>query len=127
MKVAPVLRALEARPGFRTVLVHTGQHYDEAMSASFFRELDIPEPDVNLEVGSHSHAVQTARVMELFDAELDAQFAMLTLEEQGIFDAYLGGINRYIAEHNNDPKPFTWTKPADQILAKVNRLIASVH
>jgi len=47
--------------------VHTGQHYDENMSDLFFRELDIPEPDINLEVGSASHAVQTARIMERFE------------------------------------------------------------
>lgn len=64
MKVAPVLRALEARGGFKTVVVHTGQHYDEAMSEAFFRELGIPEPDVHLGVGSGTQAAQTAGVLE---------------------------------------------------------------
>lgn len=67
IKVAPVYRALRARECFRVVLVHTGQHYDDAMSGGFFRLLDIPEPDVNLRVGSASHAVQTARIMERFE------------------------------------------------------------
>jgi len=62
-KLAPVYRAGRAA-GHDQVIVHTGQHYDESMSASFFRELEIPAPDVNLDVGSHSHAVQTARIME---------------------------------------------------------------
>jgi UDP-N-acetylglucosamine 2-epimerase (non-hydrolysing) len=63
MKVAPVLRALSSRGGFRNALVHTGQHYDDAMSRSFFEELGIPEPDVHLGVGSGTHAEQTAAVL----------------------------------------------------------------
>lgn len=63
MKVAPVLAALAKRPGVDQLLVHTGQHYDANMSAIFFKQLGIPEPDINLEVGSGSHAVQTAQIM----------------------------------------------------------------
>lgn len=63
MKIAPLLRELRGRERFETTLVHTGQHYDAAMSADFFRDLGIPEPDVNLAVGSGSHAEQTAQVM----------------------------------------------------------------
>jgi UDP-N-acetylglucosamine 2-epimerase (non-hydrolysing) len=63
MKAAPVLRALEQCPAFSQLLVHTGQHYDANMSDVFFRELGLPKPDVNLEVGSGSHSVQTAEVM----------------------------------------------------------------
>jgi len=66
MKIAPIQKALE-RGGFGTVLVHTGQHYDDRMSASFFRDLEIREPDHHLGVGSASHAVQTARIMEAFE------------------------------------------------------------
>ena len=69
MKVAPVLRAL-AGAGHETVLVHTGQHYDVRMSDAFFRDLELPEPDHHLGVGSGSHAVQTARVMEAFEPVL---------------------------------------------------------
>jgi UDP-N-acetylglucosamine 2-epimerase (non-hydrolysing) len=61
-KAAPVIKALDAR-GVRQMLVHTGQHYDERMSEVFFRQLGMPEPDVNLGVGSGSHATQTAAVM----------------------------------------------------------------
>jgi UDP-N-acetylglucosamine 2-epimerase (non-hydrolysing) len=68
-KLAPVYRAARAL-GLRQMVVHTGQHYDEAMSAGFFRTLDIPEPDVNLKVGSASHAVQTARIMERLEPVL---------------------------------------------------------
>jgi len=73
IKVAPVLRALDARGTFRVTLVHTGQHYDEAMSGGFFRTLGIPEPDVNLSVGSASHAVQTARIMERFEPVIESE------------------------------------------------------
>jgi len=68
MKVAPVLRALEGRA--ETTLVHTGQHYDDHMSNVFFEELGIPRPDVNLGVGSGSHAEQTAAVMVAFEKQL---------------------------------------------------------
>ena len=71
MKVAPLIHAARACPDIDSTLVHTGQHYDEHMSAQFFRDLDLPEPDQHLEVGSGSHAVQTARVMTAFDKTLD--------------------------------------------------------
>jgi UDP-N-acetylglucosamine 2-epimerase (non-hydrolysing) len=63
MKAAPVIRALSACPNVRQVLVHTGQHYDFNMSDVFFEQLDMPAPDVNLQVGSGSHAKQTAEIM----------------------------------------------------------------
>jgi UDP-N-acetylglucosamine 2-epimerase (non-hydrolysing) len=66
MKVAPVIRELDRR-GVPNVLVHTGQHYDPAMSDVFFAELGMRPPDIALEVGSASHAVQTARIMESFE------------------------------------------------------------
>jgi len=68
-KLAPVYRAAVAR-GIEQVVVHTGQHYDDALSASFFRDLGIPAPTFNLGVGSESHALQTARVMERIDPVL---------------------------------------------------------
>lgn len=67
MKVAPVHRALATRPGVEQILVHTGQHYDLNMSGIFFQQLSIPEPDVNLGVGSGSHAKQTADIMVGFE------------------------------------------------------------
>lgn len=73
MKAAPVIGALAAHQGVRQRLVHTGQHYDPNMSDVFFRQLCLPKPDVNLGVGSGSHAVQTAEAMvkleEFFVAE----------------------------------------------------------
>jgi UDP-N-acetylglucosamine 2-epimerase (non-hydrolysing) len=73
IKIAPLMRAMRARPDLRVRLVHTGQHYDERMSRLFFEDLGIPRPDVELEVGSASHAVQTAEVMKRFEAVLQAE------------------------------------------------------
>jgi UDP-N-acetylglucosamine 2-epimerase (non-hydrolysing) len=67
MKIAPLVDALSRTREVTTLLVHTGQHYDERMSRLFFGELGIPKPDLNLEVGSCSHAVQTAEVMKRFE------------------------------------------------------------
>lgn len=67
MKVAPVMTALAKRDGISQQLVHTGQHYDANMSDIFFKQLGLPKPDVNLEVGSASHAVQTAQIMMRFE------------------------------------------------------------
>jgi UDP-N-acetylglucosamine 2-epimerase (non-hydrolysing) len=63
MKISPLVRAMNAQPNIEHLLVHTGQHYDEKMSKSFFEDLDLPEPDINLGVGSGSHAEQTAKIM----------------------------------------------------------------
>jgi len=68
-KAAPVIKALADR-GVTQKLVHTGQHYDDAMSTAFFRDLNLPRPDVNLNVGSGSHAQQTARIMMAFEEAL---------------------------------------------------------
>jgi len=70
MKMAPLLRALAAYCDVEAVLVHTGQHYDQNLSDVFFEELDMKRPDVSLEVGSGSHAAQTARVLERFEEVL---------------------------------------------------------
>ncbi len=72
MKIAPIMAAFARQP-ITAKLVHTGQHYDPAMSDSFFEQLGIPRPDVNLEVGSASHAVQTADIMRAFEPVLDAE------------------------------------------------------
>ena len=72
MKMAPILRAFAANtPAIPALLVHTGQHYDRDMSDKLFEDLHLPRPDINLEVGSGSHAVQTAEVMRRFEPVLD--------------------------------------------------------
>ena len=74
MKIAPIIDALnaaETRGGsLRFRLIHTGQHYDRAMSGSFFEELGIPDPDINLEVGSGTQAEQTAAIMVNYEKVL---------------------------------------------------------
>ena len=72
MKMAPILRALAAHePSLPSLLVHTGQHYDADMNDKLFVDLKLPKPDINLEVGSATHAVQTAEVMRRFEPVLD--------------------------------------------------------
>lgn len=67
MKLAPLVQVLRDDPDFDLKLVHTGQHYDDRMSGSFFRELNLPQPDHSLAVGSGSHATQTAEIMRRFE------------------------------------------------------------
>ena len=87
MKVKPVLDALE-RQGAETVLVHTGQHYDESMNEVFFRDLGLRQPDRHLGTGSGSHAEQTARVMTAFEPVLDELSAQL---DETLHMGYLDG------------------------------------
>lgn len=85
MKIAPLMHALNGNKQIKPVLVHTGQHYDVKMSGQFFEELNIPAPDINLEVGSASHAVQTARIMEGFE--------QVCINEQPDFVLVVGDVN----------------------------------
>jgi len=72
MKMAPLVRAFAARADLpRATLIHTGQHYDVEMNARLFADLELPAPDLNLEVGSGTHAVQTAEIMRRFEGVLD--------------------------------------------------------
>jgi UDP-N-acetylglucosamine 2-epimerase (non-hydrolysing) len=74
MKIAPVIRAMkEAFPPVPVLLMHTGQHYDPEMYSQYFTALGIPDPDINLEVGSGTHAVQTAEIMRRFEPVLDRE------------------------------------------------------
>jgi len=89
MKIAPIMAAYGAHPSIEPLLVHTGQHYDEKMSDLFFRQLGIPEPDINLEIGSGSHAVQTARIMTAFEP--------VVLEHKPDVVLVVGDVNSTIA------------------------------
>jgi UDP-N-acetylglucosamine 2-epimerase (non-hydrolysing) len=94
MKIASIIDAIQAhnQSGVRPidyVLVHTGQHYDERMSQAFFRDLDIPKPHFDLEVGSSSHALQTAEIMKRFEPVL--------LEQQPDVVLVVGDVNSTVA------------------------------
>ena len=90
MKVAPIVAAMKARPAkFQPLVVHTGQHYDADMSDSFFRDLQLPQPDTHLGVGSGSHAAQTAAVMERFEP--------VVLREKPDWVLVVGDVNSTIA------------------------------
>jgi UDP-N-acetylglucosamine 2-epimerase (non-hydrolysing) len=88
VKAAPVLRAIQ-QLGIRQTLVHTGQHYDRNMSDVFFTQLEIPEADLNLEVGSGSHAWQTAEIMRRFEPVL--------LERKPDITLVYGDVNSTVA------------------------------
>ncbi len=89
MKIAPLVNAFAKTGRIQSLIVHTGQHYDERMSQLFFEDLGIPEPDINLEVGSASHAAQTAEIMRRFEPVL--------LEEQPDWVVVVGDVNSTIA------------------------------
>jgi UDP-N-acetylglucosamine 2-epimerase (non-hydrolysing) len=90
MKMAPIIAAMQKRGGAITqMLTHTGQHYDEAMSGSFFRDLGMPEPDINLKTGSGSHSEQTARIMLAFEPVL--------LEHRPDWVVVVGDVNSTLA------------------------------
>ena len=79
MKIGPILKAWPKSGRIRYRLIHTGQHYDRAMSGEFFQQLGIPRPDVNLKVGSGSQAVQTAEIMKRYERLLAKKPADLCL------------------------------------------------
>lgn len=89
IKIASIMRAFNENDAFETLLVHTGQHYDTKMSHLFFEDLNIPRPDVNLEVGSGSHAVQTAEIMKRFEP--------VVLEFKPDYVLVVGDVNSTIA------------------------------
>jgi UDP-N-acetylglucosamine 2-epimerase (non-hydrolysing) len=89
MKIAPLMRAFQQHASITPLLVHTGQHYDKNMSDLFFNQLRIPEPDINLEVGSASHAVQTAEIMKRFEP--------VVLEQKPDWVLVVGDVNSTIA------------------------------
>jgi UDP-N-acetylglucosamine 2-epimerase (non-hydrolysing) len=90
MKIAPIVREMRERESdFQPLIVHTEQHYDQAMSDSFFADLGIPQPDFHLEVGSASHAVQTARIMTAFEP--------IVLQEKPDWVLVVGDVNSTIA------------------------------
>ncbi|RQW01381.1 UDP-N-acetylglucosamine 2-epimerase (non-hydrolyzing) [candidate division KSB1 bacterium] len=88
MKIAPLMQKMQKYSNVFPMLVHTGQHYDERMSKLFFEDLQIPQPDIYMEVGSASHAVQTAQIMMAFEQVL--------LQEQPDLVVVVGDVNSTI-------------------------------
>lgn len=89
MKIAPIVSTLQDRSDVETLLVHTGQHYDTQMSRQFFEDLNLPAPDINLNVGSGSHALQTAKIMTAFEP--------VCLQHQPDWVIVVGDVNSTIA------------------------------
>lgn len=89
MKIAPLMAEYRRQSSIEPLLVHTGQHYDERMSDLFFRDLGIPEPDINLGIGSGSHAIQTAEIMRAFEP--------VVLEHKPDLVLVVGDVNSTIA------------------------------
>ena len=88
-KISPIMKAIAGSDILSGRLVHTGQHYDKAMKHAFFDQLQIPEPDIDLEVGSGSHAQQTAEIMKRFEPVLDSELPAAVL--------VVGDVNSTIA------------------------------
>jgi UDP-N-acetylglucosamine 2-epimerase (non-hydrolysing) len=88
-KISPIMKAIAKSNSLYAKLVHTGQHYDQSMKHAFFEQLQIPEPDIDLEVGSGSHAVQTAEIMKRIEPVLD--------KEQPAAILVVGDVNSTIA------------------------------
>jgi len=125
VKTAPVIAALRKRlPDGRHTIVHTGQHYDRAMSEVFFEELGVPAPDYMLEVGSGSHAVQTARTMERLEPVLEEErpdLVMVPGDVNSTLAAVLTAIKMQIpvAHIESGLRSFDRTMPEE-----INRIVA---
>jgi len=118
VKIAPIMRSLSASDRFRPLLVHTGQHYDDKLSRVFFHDLGIPTPDISLEVGSGSHAQQTAEIMRRFEGVVAAQQPHVVL--------VVGDVNSTVACALVASK-FTLDTPFDTARQRGRRRPLSVH
>jgi len=106
VKIAPIMRSLAGSEQFRPLLVHTGQHYDAKLSRVFFEDLGIPAPDISLEVGSGSHAQQTAEIMRRFEGVVEAEQPHVVL--------VVGDVNStvacaLVASKTVLARPFDWS------------------
>jgi len=123
MKIAPLFKELNKAGHFTITLVHTGQHYDKKLSKVFFDELKIPKPDINLGVGSGSHAQQTAQVLEKFDAVLEKRGAELVIvvgDVNSTIACALAAAKRgiMVAHVEAGLRSFDWTMPEE-----INRVV----
>jgi UDP-N-acetylglucosamine 2-epimerase (non-hydrolysing) len=128
MKMAPILRAMEARCGeISQSLVHTGQHYDEMMSDSFFRDLEMPVPEFNLNSGSGSHTEQTARVMLAFEPvlkEKQPDWVFVTGDVNSTLACALvaGKMQIKVAHVEAGLRSFDWTMPEEMNRVLTDRI-----
>src|SRR6266702_2345065 len=123
VKLAALHHALTKRPHLRTMIVHTGQHYDDDLSGSFFRELDVPIPDVNLEVGAGSHAEQTGTIMIRFEPvlrRLGPQWVVVFGDVNSTVACALvaAKLGVRVAHVEAGLRSFAWTMPED-----INRVL----
>lgn len=125
MKMAPIASALAKRPeSFEHVLVHTGQHYDDKMSEIFFEQLGVGAPDFMLDVGSGSHAAQTARIMERFEPvvqEVQPDIVLVPGDVNSTLAAALvaAKLNIPVGHVEAGLRSFDWTMPEE-----INRIVA---
>src|ERR1700709_1698612 len=125
VKTAPVIAAMRSRlPEGRHVIVHTGQHYDRAMSEVFFEELGVPAPDHMLEVGSGSHAQQTARTMERLEPVLEGEKPDLVIVPGDVTSTPAAALTAVkmgipVAHVESGLRSFDMTMPEE-----VNRIVA---
>jgi UDP-N-acetylglucosamine 2-epimerase (non-hydrolysing) len=126
MKMAPIIDALRQVPGMEPRLIHTGQHYDEAMSRVFFDDLGLPKPDVFLGVGSANHSEQTARVMIEFDRVVESRrpdFVLVVGDVNSTMAAALVAAKRLIPLGHVEAglRSFDRTMPEE-----VNRIVTDI-
>jgi UDP-N-acetylglucosamine 2-epimerase (non-hydrolysing) len=127
MKIAPLMRVLGQNPAFEAKLVHTGQHYDAKLSQVFFEDLKIPRPDIELEVGSGSHAAQTAEIIRRFEGvvvgDVNSTIACALVTSKFVlkqpFRCQLGERRRPIIIHvEAGLRSFDWDMPEE-----INRIL----
>lgn len=125
MKMAPIAAALNQRPDeFEHLLVHTGQHYDDKMSEVFFEQLGVGAPDFKLDVGSGSHAAQTARIMERFEPVLEEVRPDVVLVPGDVNSTLAAALvaakmNITVGHVEAGLRSFDWTMPEE-----INRIVA---
>lgn len=126
MKIAPIQRAMGNYPEIKPILVHTGQHYDERMSKFFFNDLQLPQPDIYLGVGSGTHAEQTAKIMVHFEKVIQEEKPDLVIvvgdvNSTAACSMVAAKMNTKIAHVEAGLRSFDRTMPEE-----INRLVTDV-